>query len=166
MLIVRAVRKHRVLKPRAGRRPRLEVEGGSLDQLLVGGPLPAHQAAAMAETLARAVHAAHLQGVIHRDLKPANVLLSAECGVRSAELTEAFRTTPSAFRVPKITDFGLARPVEARGGLTGSGAVNGTPEYMAPEQVTARQVGPASDVHALGATLFAMLTGRPSRTRP
>src|SRR5262245_38421532 len=88
------------------------VEGGSLDQLLAGGPLPAHEAAAMAETLARAVHAAHLQGVIHRDLKPANVLLSAEGGVRSAELSAELRAPHSTFRIPKVTDFGLARPVE------------------------------------------------------
>ncbi len=95
------------------------------------------------ETLARAVQAAHDKGVIHRDLKPANVLL-AEGGA------------------PKITDFGLARKLD-EAGLTGTGAVMGTPSYMAPEQAAgkSREVGPACDVYALGAILYECLTGRP-----
>jgi serine/threonine-protein kinase len=87
--------------------------GGSLEKKLNGTPLPAREAAALVETLARAMQAAHEQHVIHRDLKPANVLL-AEDGT------------------PKVTDFGLAKKLD-EAGQTQSGAVMGTPSYMAPE---------------------------------
>jgi WD40 repeat protein/Flp pilus assembly protein TadD len=119
------------------------VAGGSLDRRLRGTPQPAGEAAALIETLARAVHHAHLQGVVHRDLKPANVLLT-ESGVA------------------KIADFGLAR-LGAGSGQTRSGEILGTPSYMAPEQAAGRasSIGPATDVYALGATLYELLTGRP-----
>jgi serine/threonine protein kinase/WD40 repeat protein len=118
------------------------VEGGTLADRLGGAPLPPREAAALAERLARAVHAAHRAGVVHRDLKPANVLLDAD-------------------GTPKVTDFGLAKQEESD--LTATGAVLGTPSYLAPEQAEgrAREVGPAADVHALGAILYEMLTGRP-----
>jgi WD40 repeat protein len=118
--------------------------GGSLEKQLAGTPLPPPQAAQLVETLARAVHAAHQQGIIHRDLKPANVLLSAD-------------------RIPKITDFGLAKKLDSAAGQTASGAILGTPSYMAPEQAGGRrqQLGPATDVYALGAILYELLTGRP-----
>src|SRR5207248_2597308 len=90
------------------------VEGGSLAQKLATGPLPPAEAARLLETLARAVHLAHGRNVIHRDLKPANVLLTAE-------------------GQPKVTDFGLAKKLDDAG-QTRSGAVLGTPSYMAPEQ--------------------------------
>ncbi len=117
--------------------------GGSLDRKLNGTPLPPLEAAELVETLARAVHAAHLKGVIHRDLKPANVLL-AEDGT------------------PKVTDFGFARKLD-EAGPTATGAVMGTPSYMPPEQAEGRSeaIGPAADVYALGAILYECLTGRP-----
>jgi serine/threonine protein kinase len=101
--------------------------GGGLDKKLAGAPLPPGEAARLVETLAGAVQAAHDRHVLHRDLKPANVLL-----------TEDGR--------PKVTDFGLAKKLDDAG-QTQSGAVMGTPSYMAPEQAAgAKAVGPAADV--------------------
>src|SRR5262249_44920630 len=107
--------------------------GGSLADRLRETPLPPVEAARLAQTLARAVQAAHEKGVIHRDLKPANVLL-AEDGS------------------PKVTDFGLARKLD-EAGQTATGVVVGTPSYMAPEQARGDReaVGPAADTYALGA---------------
>ncbi|MGO9921446.1 MAG: protein kinase domain-containing protein [Isosphaeraceae bacterium] len=117
--------------------------GGSLKDHLAGNPQPPRQAAELVETLARAVHAAHQAGIVHRDLKPSNVLLTVA-------------------GVPKISDFGLAKLLDAQSARTFSGQVVGTPSYMAPEQaVDSRLVGPAADVYALGAILYEMLTGRP-----
>jgi formylglycine-generating enzyme required for sulfatase activity len=117
--------------------------GGSLEKTLAGTPLPPKEAASLVETMARAMQAAHEQHVIHRDLKPANVLL-AEDGT------------------PKITDFGLAKKLD-EAGQTASGAVMGTPSYMAPEQAGGKsnEIGPLADVYALGALLYECLTGRP-----
>jgi WD40 repeat protein len=139
------------------------VEGGSLERKLGGTPLPARQAAALVETLAQAMHAAHQAGIVHRDLKPANVLLSfsgrSESGAGPAPLSER----PLNELVPKITDFGLAKRLDDQAGRTQSGAILGTPSYMAPEQAAGqtRAVGPAADVYALGAILYECLTGRP-----
>ena len=120
------------------------VEGGTLDRALAGIRLPAERAARLVRTLATAVEHAHERGVIHRDLKPANVLLDA-----GGE--------------PKITDFGLAKLLAGDSRQTESGALVGTPSYMAPEQLEAvpAKVGPLTDVYALGAILYELLTGRP-----
>ena len=120
-------------------------DGGTLtEQLKKKRPSP-REAAERIETLARAMHYAHLRGVVHRDLKPGNVLLTAD-------------------GTPKITDFGLAKRIddEARD-VSKSGAIMGTASYMAPEQAAGkvRDTGPAADVYALGALLYECLTGRP-----
>jgi tetratricopeptide (TPR) repeat protein len=126
------------------------VDGTSLKEKLADTPQAAGPAAALIETLARAMHAAHQQGIIHRDLKPANILLQGGPG------------TPLDQCTPKITDFGLAKRLDDAS-QTRSGDVMGTPNYMAPEQAEGRvkEVGPAADVYALCAILYEMLTGRP-----
>ncbi|CAN5269365.1 hypothetical protein BH11PLA2_BH11PLA2_12390 [soil metagenome] len=119
-------------------------DGGSLDhKLLTWLPKP-DEAAALVEKLARAMHHAHLRGVVHRDLKPANVLLASD-------------------GTPKITDFGLAKKLDSGSNLSRSGAIMGTPSYMAPEQAEGKvhDTGPAADVYALGALLYELLTGKP-----
>jgi WD40 repeat protein len=120
------------------------VEGGSLDRRLDGTPWPPRRAAELAEALARAVAEAHRLGIVHRDLKPGNVLLAAD-------------------GTPKITDFGLAKSLAGDSNLTQTGAILGSPDYMAPEQAEGRprEVGPLADVYALGAILYELLTGRP-----
>ena len=120
------------------------VEGQSLSQRLAEGPLPAREAAELIRRVSEAIEYAHRHGVIHRDLKPANILLDRDGN-------------------PRVTDFGLAKKIQGDSGLTGSGQIMGTPSYMPPEQAGGKrgEVGPAADVYALGATLYALLTGRP-----
>jgi serine/threonine-protein kinase len=117
---------------------------GSLQQRLRDGPLPPREAAAMLETLARAMHEVHQKGIIHRDLKPGNVLLGEG-------------------NQPKIADFGLAKFLNAEKSLTPSEAIVGTVHYMAPEQAVGkgRDVKEPADVYGLGAILYHALTGRP-----
>jgi WD40 repeat protein/tRNA A-37 threonylcarbamoyl transferase component Bud32 len=119
-------------------------DGGSLDGRLKTATMGAREAAHLVEKLARAMHYAHLRGVVHRDLKPSNVLLGAD-------------------GTPKITDFGLAKHLDSASDLSRTGAVMGTPSYMSPEQAAGkvRDTGPASDVYALGAILYELLAGQP-----
>jgi tetratricopeptide (TPR) repeat protein len=140
-------------------------DGGSLDKRLNGAPQSPRDAAQLVETLAHAMQAAHDRGIVHRDLKPANVLLQiAECRLqneKTREVNSAIGNLQSA--LPKITDFGLAKYLDADSSQTKSGVIMGTPSYMAPEQAEGKvhAIGPAADVYALGAMLYELLTGRP-----
>ncbi len=122
------------------------VAGGSLAQQWGRAKQDPDAVALLVETLARAMHVAHQQGIIHRDLKPANILLGAD-------------------GAPKINDFGLAKQASQDAGAeqTRIGAILGTPAYMAPEQAQGdtHNIGPATDVYALGVILYAGLTGHP-----
>lgn len=118
--------------------------GGTLAEHLANTPQSPRTAAEMLRILSLAMHSAHQAGVVHRDLKPANVLLTSD-------------------GTPKISDFGLARILEADPSQTLGCARVGTPSYMAPEQALGRSDGfcPSVDVYALGAILYELLTGRP-----
>jgi serine/threonine-protein kinase len=126
------------------------VEGGNLSTHLNRYREDPRGAAALMITVARAVHHAHQRGVLHRDLKPSNILLDASSQ-------------------PLVADFGLAKRVQnepealATGQLTQTGAILGTPSYMAPEQTVSDRGGvtTAADVYGLGGILYALLTGRP-----
>lgn len=120
------------------------VDGHSLAAALAAGPLTPRRAAELMAQVADAVAYAHAQGVIHRDLKPGNILLDKDGR-------------------PRVTDFGLAKRVAGDSGLTHTGQALGTPSFMPPEQASGKldAIGPASDVYALGAVLYALVTGRP-----
>ncbi|MEV1045470.1 bifunctional serine/threonine-protein kinase/ABC transporter substrate-binding protein [Streptomyces sp. NPDC049916] len=116
------------------------VPGPALGETVAdGGPLPPGTVAALGRRLAEALAAVHSAGLIHRDVKPANVLLALDG--------------------PRLIDFGIARP-EGVSALTATGAVLGTPGYLAPEQASAGPVGPACDVFSLGCVLVYAATGR------
>ncbi|WP_020470923.1 WD40 repeat domain-containing serine/threonine protein kinase [Zavarzinella formosa] len=138
------------------------VEGGSLYKLISRKPLEPILAARLLEPVARAMHYAHLQGVIHRDLKPSNILLS---DAEQRSNTPNGQTVPVNDHdlVPKIVDFGLAKRIHRPLALTQTGLAVGTPHYMAPEQALGKadQISPLTDVYALGAILYEMLTGHP-----
>jgi eukaryotic-like serine/threonine-protein kinase len=119
------------------------VPGGTLAARVHDRPLPAREAAALMAGIADGVQAAHTVGIVHRDLKPENVLLGKEG--------------------PKVTDFGLAKKIDTADGLTATGAILGTPGYMAPEQAAGagKTADVRTDVYGLGAILYRILTGRP-----
>ena len=125
------------------------VEGGSLDQKMLGQPQPPRTAAEIVRTLAVAADYAHRQMIVHCDLKPSNILITPE-------------------GVPKIADFGVARWLESENQWSQDGDIVGTPRYMAPEQASGQitRVGPGTDIYALGAILYEMLTGRPPHCSP
>ena len=120
------------------------VAGTTLARRLADGPLPARESAALLAPVCRAIHFSHQRGILHRDLKPSNILIDSDGR-------------------PHVTDFGLAKRLEADPNLTLSGAILGTPAYMAPEQAAGKRgkIGPASDVYSLGTMLYQMLTGHP-----
>jgi serine/threonine-protein kinase len=116
------------------------IEGQTLSQRLLSGPLPTRRAAATLSKVCDAIQYAHNQGVLHRDIKPSNILVDED-------------------GEPFVVDFGLAKRESDSGEITKSGAVLGTPSYMSPEQAAGAraQVGFASDVYSLGAVLYHMV---------
>src|SRR6478752_8522333 len=120
------------------------VEGGQLDEVVRREAMPIRRAVEFIAKVARIVHYAHEHGILHRDIKPGNILLD-----KNGE--------------PHLTDFGLARLVEAESTVTGTLEVLGTPSYMAPEQAAGEttKLGKATDVYGLGAVLYQLLTGQP-----
>jgi serine/threonine protein kinase/WD40 repeat protein len=151
------------------------VRGGSLHQHLKEYRPTPREAAELLEPLARAMQHAHLQGVIHRDLKPGNILISdagtSNPGSKSDGATARTKAADSKFGIqnsaksgtPKITDFGLAKNLNQSMHLTATGVALGTPSYMAPEQARddRKNIGPCSDIYALGTILYEMLAGKP-----
>jgi len=124
------------------------MHGGSLQDQLKLGPLPCREATEALAQACRGLAAAHRAGIIHRDIKPSNLLRTEDGTV-------------------KLADFGLARPSEPSGTtMTDAGSVLGTPQYMSPEQCRSERADERSDLYSLGATYFALLTGRPPYDRP
>src|SRR5262249_8415012 len=119
------------------------VQGGNLTDRLAAYRDDPRAAAVLLADVAEAVHHAHMRGILHRDLKPANILVDEQGR-------------------PHVTDFGLAKRVGSDVEMTATGAILGTPAYMAPEQAAGRRgaITTATDVYGLGTILYALLTGR------
>jgi eukaryotic-like serine/threonine-protein kinase len=118
------------------------VDGENLKDLITReGPLPVDEAARIAGDIARGLAFAHAQGLVHRDVKPQNVLLNGDGR-------------------PQVTDFGIARSLDVEKGVTQTGTVLGTSNYIAPEQATGDHVDQQSDIYSLGVVLFELLTSR------
>ncbi len=145
------------------------IEGTTLAKRLADGPLPPRDAAELLVPICRAVAAAHRHGILHRDLKPSNILIDHEGRPYVTDFGLAKRLhqhdAPASGHSSDAKNHSLARRADAdsAANLTATGAILGTPSYMAPEQAAGQrgEVGPASDVYSLGAILFSMLTGRP-----
>ncbi|HLF94514.1 MAG TPA: serine/threonine-protein kinase, partial [Planctomycetota bacterium] len=118
------------------------IQGASFDVAMKDRPIAEN--ARLLATIARALHHAHAQGLVHRDIKPQNILVGSD-------------------GTPYLTDFGLARELNAQSPLTVTGQILGTPAFMSPEQARGgkAELGPASDLYSLGAVLYVVLTGRP-----
>jgi serine/threonine protein kinase len=130
------------------------VAGGTVRELLANGPLAPRLAAQLLENVARALDHAHKHGVIHRDIKPSNLLL-----------VESYKPgMQSELNLPlKLSDFGLAKPLERNSELTLSDTLIGTPAYMSPEQTRGKpgDVGTRSDIYTMGVLLYEFLIGKP-----
>ncbi len=118
------------------------IEGRSLKDVVADGPLPEQEARRITLQLLAALEHAHEHGIVHRDIKPQNVLIAPD-------------------GTAKLTDFGIARSVDATHGLTMAGQIIGTAAYLSPEQAKGQPVTAASDVYSVGAVLFELITGRP-----
>jgi serine/threonine-protein kinase len=159
------------------------MDGGNLAQKRGGQPMRPHEAARLTETLARAMQHVHERGVIHRDLKPANVLLASNGTPKISDfgLAKQFARANDYSQTISVPDWSAfvgraSRVVRMRQQAashnilqvaeTETGAVMGTPSYMAPEQALGmtRFIGPGTDIYALGTVLYQMLTGRPPFT--
>jgi eukaryotic-like serine/threonine-protein kinase len=144
------------------------LDGGTLAACVRKNPQHPRHSAQLVAQLADAIQYAHAQGIVHRDLKPANILLAVSDQPSAISQTKVVSSRLIAdgcllTAIPKITDFGLAKQLDTVDGPTATGAIMGTPSYMAPEQAAGevKRIGPATDIHALGAILYEMLTGRP-----
>ena len=127
------------------------LDGRSLDQVILEGPLTSQRTASIAYQLLSALDAAHSAGIIHRDIKPENVFLT---------------TIASVGDLAKLLDFGIAKLVdtEGEGRLTGTGAILGTPIFMSPEQALGEKVDATTDIYSLGGIMFNAVTGAPPRS--